>query len=387
MKKLYLQSVLCLLNLSALAAPILEPFDDQTANGGTSYAIGTVLATNALNGVSIWNSIGANNNNLTQPTNVAGNHSYTNLPPSTGHSVNFVPVVGQGARLGIAGPITSANKAYYSFILKITDISSVPTTPNNNYFAGFSDGIVSQPNNLARCGTRLLTKKISSTTFVLGTSKTGVTTDMLYEPDANAHPINVPLFIVGSFEVAGSVTNCNLWVNPPIESFGSNLPPAFSVTASGGTGNTALNNSGVAAFVINCQSTAAPAGIIDELRVSTNWTYVTGGDPAILSVPANKVVGQRARPAGGDTKRGGTQRGNNLVSRDAEDSRITTCHVRPIGAHAQFVYNSRWSRGTLAIDDECCHAAIVKSGVAGASGCCNRECRWQIRAKAFNRSE
>jgi hypothetical protein len=217
-----------------------------------------------------------------------GNLTYPNLPPPTGNSVAFYSVQGRGARLNLNGVITSANKAYYSYILKITDISNVPTYKTNNYFAAFSDGTATQPNLLARAGTRVLTMKTNAG-FVLGVSKTGNNADMVF--DTTVYNVNDVLFIVGSYEIIGTVTNCNLWINPPASSFGSNSPPAPNVTASAHSGgSTALNPTSVAAFAINCQSPAGPVGIIDELRVGTNWTFVTGGDPAILSVPANQTV-------------------------------------------------------------------------------------------------
>src|SRR6266567_8297453 len=146
MKKFLILPGLCFAIQNALALPIFEPFADATANGGTGYTVGSALSANALTAVSTWNTIGANNNNPIEPTIAAGNLTYPNLPPPTGNSVAFYSAAAKGARLNLAGVITSANKAYYSYVLQITDISNVPTYATNNYFAAFSDGTAAQAN-------------------------------------------------------------------------------------------------------------------------------------------------------------------------------------------------------------------------------------------------
>src|SRR2546421_571785 len=98
MKKYIFVSCLVLVVCRAPAVlPFYEPFADRTASGGTAYTVGTVLATNNDGAGNIWNSLGSNFPGL-QPTNVAGNLSYTNLPPSTGNSVSFGPASSMGAR-------------------------------------------------------------------------------------------------------------------------------------------------------------------------------------------------------------------------------------------------------------------------------------------------
>jgi len=284
---LFLPALLLLVYRTMAGLPFYEPFADRTASGGTDYAIGTVLATNADGLGDIWNSLGSNFPGP-QPTNVAGNLSYTNLPPSSGHSVNFVPAANQSARLNFGATIPNSTRAYYSYLLKITDLTAVPTTAANNFFAGFSDGSVAQPQQLARVGTRVLTKK-SGAGYVLGLGRNNTVSDYVY--DTTVYNINDTVFLVGSYDVTAGVTNVNLWINPPISTFGSNAPPPPTLTAtavSSFTGN--LNNNGIAGFVIVCQNSTAPSGVIDELRIGTSWSFVTGGDPAILQNPASVTL-------------------------------------------------------------------------------------------------
>lgn len=274
----------------ASALPNFDPFADATANGGTTYTTNTPLAGQINVTGSPWNTLGSVNGNPIEPKIIEGNLSYPNLPPPTGNGVAFYSAVAMSARLNLNGVIVGpAAKAYYSFILKITDISNVPTTNNNNPFAGFSDTTAAQANNLARVGTRVLTKKVGPTSYVLGVSKTANLADMVY--DTTTNNVNDVLFIVGSWEVVSGVTNCNLWINPPSSSFGLDTAPAATLSTSlhsGGT--TALNSSGVASFAVLCQLATAPSGSIDELRVGTNWSYVTGGDPAIVQNPVSQTL-------------------------------------------------------------------------------------------------
>lgn len=280
----------------ASALPNFDPFADATANGGTSYAVDTGLAPNTSNdgGTNTWRLVGSNNPGNPQPTIVAGNLSYLDLPASTGNSVSNAPspgpTAGQTARLDLN--LTAAPSiAYYSFILKITDLTAVPATNNNNFFAGFSDGTVAQGGTLARCGGRLVAKT-SGAGYVLGIGRGSTVADYAYDPtERNTNDV---LFVVVSYERSGGSSNINLWVNPPSPSFGSNAPPAAIASITSGSSAGDLNSSGVDGFVISCQTVLSPSSIIDDVRVATNWGVVTGGNPvfplAITSQPASRTV-------------------------------------------------------------------------------------------------
>src|SRR6266487_1719574 len=123
MKKLLSALVVLAALNHALALPNFDPFADATANGGTSYTIGSSLVTvtdGQTNGANTWISVFYNNAANGSPTIVGGNLSYPDLPASSGNSVSFIPASGMSARLGLN--VSSApSVAYYSFILKITD--------------------------------------------------------------------------------------------------------------------------------------------------------------------------------------------------------------------------------------------------------------------------
>lgn len=291
MKNLLFLFPVFLVSGSAWAVPSFDPFANATANGGTSYGIGSTL-TNQFNNTlsSPWYSRGTVSGGALQPMIVVGNLAYPNMPSSSGNSVSFVPGPNVGACIDLGLAATHTDTVYYSFLLKITDISTVPTTPSINAFAFFLDDPAPQAGNVARRGTRLLTKKITATTYVLGTSRSDSVADFVYEPDGAAHNVGDVLFVVGCYQRTGGVsTNVSLWVNPPSSSLGSNQPPAptlvapFPASFAGG-----LNNNSARAFGIICQFPEAPTGVIDDVRVAANdWSYVTGGDPSVLTQPVS----------------------------------------------------------------------------------------------------
>lgn len=295
MKKLLIPlTLVCSLFPAAATHLYFDPFGDATASGGTSYAIGSALANQKNNPANIWNPVNTTSGSPQAPTIFGTNLSYPDMPQSSGNCVLFVPAtgIGQGCRLNFNATIPT-NAAYFSYLLKITDLSKVSTNPTTNFFAGWSDGSTAQPGSaVLRVGTKILTKATNGG-YVLGVGRNNTVSDYVY--DTTVHSTNETLFIVGSYEYFGSVTNVNLWINPPTNSFGSNTPPAPTVSAvhfSNTTGD--INTNRVQGFVILCQNSNTPSGFIDELRIGTNWADVTGGDPVILSQPINQ-----SKPPGG----------------------------------------------------------------------------------------
>ncbi|HVM48324.1 MAG TPA: immunoglobulin domain-containing protein [Candidatus Acidoferrum sp.] len=284
-----------LLSPLAFALPSFDPFADATASGGTSYAVGSTL-TNQFNPAlySAWYSRGGNFPGTT-PLIVAGSLSYPGLPASTGNSASFAPASSTSACLDLSEPAGGQpNTVYASFLLKITDISVVPTTAANNAFVGFIDDPSHSGNQIQRLGTRVLAKKVGSG-YVLGTSMNQYTTNFVYEASGNAHNVGDVLFVVQAYlRNAGVQTNVFLWVNPPSSSFGSNAPPAPTLIAPlTPTANTALNNDGARGFALLCQYANAPSGVIDDVRFGTDWATVTGG-PGLYASPSNQTFNAAA---------------------------------------------------------------------------------------------
>ena len=275
------------MRLSAL--PIYDAFSDATAAGGTTYAVGSALIGQSLGSGVTWVSVSTGTN---QPLIAAGNVAYPGMNVPLGNSVSVAPPAGLLTRVSLSA--TASPAFYYSFYLKVTDISAVSTSAANNYIAGFSDTTGSQTSGLSRCGSRLVSKA-SGGGYVLGVGKSSTTANYVY--DTTVRQTNDVLFVIVSFETPSvGVTNALLWINPPSSSFGAATPPPANVTnLNTETGSSPLNANGPRAMVIACNN-GMPSATLDELRVGNSWAVVTGGDPAITQLTANQTLppGQNA---------------------------------------------------------------------------------------------
>jgi hypothetical protein len=253
--------------------PYLEPFADQSAGGGTPYAVGSPLAgqTNQFGeGWAVVNS----NSTAGEPTITQDNLEYPGLPSSTGNSVLVTPAGGRSARVGLLTS-TPTTAMYYSYKLKVTDTVSMLSTPANNFITAFSDSAASQAGSLARATARLVTTYIDDQTYYIGIGKGSATADYQYDP--TPRKAGDVLFVVASYERVGGVTNVNLWVNPPSETFQNGTPPAPTAAITVGSAAADVNANGARAFVISCHSSTAPTAIIDDVRAGRSWSAVTGG--------------------------------------------------------------------------------------------------------------
>jgi hypothetical protein len=294
MKKL-LSASLLIISISGLTAlPNYDPFADATAGGGTAYTVGNPLSGNNQNVTNDWQLVNSNVVGTNpQPMIVTGNLVYPDLAPnSTGNSVSLSPpAAGSGGSARLNLRTTAPSLAYYSFILRVTDLTAVPTVNTANFIAAFSDTTGTQTGTLQRSGGKLVVKQ-SGGGYVLGIGKGTSTGDYAY--DGTVRNIGDVVYVVVAYERTGGQTNVNLWVNPPAASFGAVSPPATSATIPAGSGAGDMNSSGLIAFVLACQSTAIPSCIIDEVRVATSWGMVTGGTPtfpvAISAQPTSRNV-------------------------------------------------------------------------------------------------
>lgn len=273
-------------NLFHSLLPFHEPFTDESGEGGTAYTVGDGLAGQTNRFGEGWALVGSNNSEGAQPVIAAGNLSYPGLPASIGNSVSVVPSVGMTARLAISA--TATTDMYYSLLLKITDVSAVPTTAANNFIAAFADTSGAQAGTLQRSTAKLLTIKTDEG-YRVGIGKghgTAAVADYQYDP--TVRNLNDVLFVVAQYQRVGGVTNVNLWVNPDSSTFGMASPPPPTVAINFGAANNDVNANGVRAIVVSCQNSTAPSAIIDDVRVGRNWSSVTGGgDPDLPAYVSN----------------------------------------------------------------------------------------------------
>jgi hypothetical protein len=268
----------CLALLGQARADFVDSFADSTTNGGTSYPVGGLLI-HQIN--ALGNEWFALTNTPAPPATgfpliVSGNLSYSGLPTPSGNSIQIPPTVGVMGRLTL-GFTTTTGSVYFSFLLKVTDLSAIDTSgTQNNFFAGFGDTTGNQNATLLRAATRVYTKR-SGTGFVLGVARNSNTTSQ-WVFDTTPRNTNDTLFVVGSYNYDNHTAN--LWINPLSSTFRAGTAPTPTITATQGAD---LNSNGVRAYVLGCRTNGPPGCIVDELRVGATWAFVTGG--LEISVP------------------------------------------------------------------------------------------------------
>ncbi len=279
--------LLLLLFLGAPPAPAsvcFDPFADATASGGTSYAVGGFLFGQANSFGNVWFAL---TNTPAPPATgfpviAAGSLSYAGLPASIGNCISIPSSIGVMGRLTLGFTNTSGT-VYFSFLLKVTDLSLVDSSgTQNNFFAGFGDTVGAQNATLLRAATRVYTRKAGNG-FNLGVARSSNTAaDWVF--DTAQRNTNEVLFVVGSYSYDNHTAN--LWINPSASTFRSAVAPAPTITATQGAD---LNSNGIRAFVLGCRTNPPPACLIDELRVGSSWALVTGG-LVITTQPASQAL-------------------------------------------------------------------------------------------------
>jgi hypothetical protein len=283
----------------AFAASDYEPFANATAFGGSPYNVGSPLcsgftalslvnATNATGGV--WGCV----SNLPGvavsgiPVINSGNLSYTGLSNNQGNSLFIPSATGNMGRLTLPFQVSSG-QAYYSFLLKVTDVSTLSSANSVNYFAGFQDTLGPQRAALGRAQSYLAATK-SGSGYVLGIGKNSPTVaHTVY--DTAVRNVGDTLLIVASYDYTATGHPAKLWINPDPSTFGAATPPTATLTTTNGT--TELNSPGIQSFVLGCFTAAPPACVVDDLRVGLSWAIVTGS-PDIQTEPAAETTNSGA---------------------------------------------------------------------------------------------
>ena len=277
---------------SSFALSIFEPFADATANGGTTYPVGATFANTNKSFPALVNATGGpwygvSNTYPAAPSGIPvvtnGNLSYTGLPASSGNSLYIPPLTGVIGRMTLPFQMTNG-QVYYSFLLKVIDVSALSTSSTPNLFAGFGDNVGSQSAALARVESYLVAKK-SGVGYVLGIGKNKPSTaNMVY--DSTARNVGDVLLVVGRYDYDTSGHPASLWINPAASTFGSNAAPSATVSVTTGTD---LNSPGIQSFLLGCFTNAPPGCIVDDVRVGLSWAVVTGA-PDIETQTTNVVM-------------------------------------------------------------------------------------------------
>ena len=229
------------------AAPILyEGFD---------YAAGS-----ALQGQGGWAPL----NTGDEITVTSGSLSYPGFAPSAGNKVSFAGIGLDYYNEFNSSGITSG-KVYYSFIIKVTDLTKATNT-SGGYFMGFAYDNTTY-------GATVWTKRVDDNSYNLGVASRTSTSDVKYSTDN--YTLNSEILVVASYEFVDGTANdvANIWINPASQDFGTGTEPTptLTVTNTGGTDLTSIKR----ILIRQDSDTETPAMDIDEIRVGDTWAQVT----------------------------------------------------------------------------------------------------------------
>ena len=149
---------------SSLAATRLDSFSNRRSDGGTRYAPGSSLIGQSNARGNDWFGVTNTPDQVTAsgPVLVSENLSFPGLPPSIGNSVSIPSATGNMGRLTL-GFAARTGTVYYSFLLKVTDVSQLDDGGRqNNFFAALGDNTGSQNAALRRAASVRL---VSSSAF------------------------------------------------------------------------------------------------------------------------------------------------------------------------------------------------------------------------------
>ncbi len=290
------------------ALPSFEPFSNATSAGGTTYANGAALyhQTNALaEGWAQWN--GGTITSWVMCTNTGLNYagfplgfpapSLTNAVYLPGTADHAGGVAGQSAALVFSKPVSAdpaglvTNVIYASFLLKVPNLGNL-TSGSPIYFGGFATNRGDQSVALPVSAMKIFLAGNSATAGQSGNYTIGVANNSgsgSADYDLGGHLSGDVLLVVVAYEfgIQGGADVARLWVNPPAASFNATPPPPVASTNI----LAAANKISQAAdfFLLDRTGSTLWGGLlVSDLRVGTNWSYVTGGSAVgtVLSLSA-----------------------------------------------------------------------------------------------------
>ncbi len=202
--------------------------------------------------------------------------AYPGLTPSTTGYANFAA---DGIDCSTSFTAQTTGTVFYSFIMNVNTMVGV-TDANGGYFATLGT-------NSNTFGATLWTKRVDDGTFNLGIEvRTANATNTTYYTTALTTATTYFVVVAYTFGIAASDDSVSLWINPTI---GGAQPAATITDTHTGTDLASISN-----FILRQDSiTETPSMSVDELRIGTTWTQVTG---AALGTSINNIIGLKVYP-------------------------------------------------------------------------------------------
>ena len=225
---------------ATLTAPECKAVNSLPYSEPFPYTLGSTLGSSQK-----WTNVNSGDEILS----VSPSLTYTGLT-SSGNAVSF-----SGAGIDCHSPFTATTVAdltlYSSFLINVTDYSTITTDGTQDYFAAITDGVTTN----FKC--KLFIKK-SGTQYQLGLSSAAGSTATNYDT-TNLFNVGDVVYVVLGYDFQSNTLKA--WFNPVISTFTSattpNLTdtPTATITTLGG-------------FMLR-QSTGVPTMTVDELRIAT----------------------------------------------------------------------------------------------------------------------
>jgi hypothetical protein len=265
MKKLLSATVAICAAISATAYSQFQQYD------GFAYTTNTTLAGNGT-----WSNV----NTGTAPIIVADSLTVSGLQAPTGNKVSWDAGNIQEA-INLFGATNTTGATFFSFAFQLTSLPTATT---------YSFGLAQ---NTTTYGATVWLRADGSG-FNVGVNKGTTATNAVYAPGTLS--LNTTYFLVGSYEfVAGSANDiASLWINPDSSTFDTLPSPSATITSTNSGGDI----SGISGFLLR-GANGSPAGLMDELRIGTDWADVTPvPEPstyAMLALAGVALAGYAAR--------------------------------------------------------------------------------------------
>ena len=243
---------------SVLTAPVCKPVNTLPYSEPFPYAAGSALGSSQK-----WTNVNTGDDIL----GASGSLTYPGYA-ATGNSVTFT-----GAGIDCFTPFTSTTSGtiYASFLVNVTDLSTMTATTPTTYFAGLTNSLQSYKGRL------FITK--SGTQYQFGLDAASTTTNL----DATLRNAGDVQLVIMSYDFTSLTLKA--WINPDLTTFNAAVTtPTLSQVLT-----TAIADLG--GFILRQDTaTTTPTIIFDELRIDTT----IGG--ILYSNQVNAIAGLKVYP-------------------------------------------------------------------------------------------
>ena len=254
-------------NLSTnINSPECKPVNTLPFSDSFAYTVG-----NSLSAEQKWTNVNSGDNVLS----TSGNLTYTGIT-SSGNSISFS---GAGAEAFSPFTTTTTGTVYTSFLINVTSMGLVATDGNETVFASVTD-------NLKGFKARILTKRVSATTYQLGCTSATISAASSF--DTTIYTVGATVLVIIGYDFTSN--SLKMWLNPAVATFSSATPATITDTPA-----TAFTNLG--GFILRQDSdTTTPTITIDELKSALTTASVLSINKfdtiSGLSIYPNPVTGK-----------------------------------------------------------------------------------------------